>query len=430
MTRVVAGVAGGRTLRTPPGSGTRPTSERVREALFSALDARDAVAGARVLDLYAGSGALGLEALSRGARSVVLVESDRRAAAVVTANVRTLGLPGARVVAAPVAAVLAPDPGPDDPADLVLLDPPYDVGEEMLAAVLRRLAAGWAAPGALVVVERSSRSPEPAWPGGLERTGRPRRYGETTLWLAEVSADHARPADGPAQTPAAGPSTGAPDPDGLRDRMTGMSDHDIPRLGDGDVLELILDDHRRFEDLLRECRRTDTDRSSARQALAEVLVAHAEAEEEEVYPTLRAQADDISDHEAEHGEEEHAEIHEKLLAFLRVEDTTGEDYDEALEDLATVVNHHSNEEEQTILNPAREDVAVADRERLGAAWTARRNQLLDEGCASVDQVAAILTAAVDEGTLAPEDAREEAEKIKETADELAEEVEDGAKKGG
>ncbi|NHA69778.1 cation-binding protein [Phycicoccus sp. CMS6Z-2] len=209
-----------------------------------------------------------------------------------------------------------------------------------------------------------------------------------------------------------------------------MSDHDIPRLGDGDVLELILDDHRRFEDLLRECRRTDTDRSSARQALAEVLVAHAEAEEEEVYPTLRAQADDISDHEAEHGEEEHAEIHEKLLAFLRVEDTTGEDYDEALEDLATVVNHHSNEEEQTILNPAREDVAVADRERLGAAWTARRNQLLDEGCASVDQVAAILTAAVDEGTLAPEDAREEAEKIKETADELAEEVEDGAKKGG
>lgn len=185
MTRIIAGTAGGRTLRTPPGSGTRPTSERVREALFSALDARDAVRGARVLDLYAGSGALGLEALSRGARSAVLVESERRAAASIDANVAALGFPLARVLATTVTAALAHDPVEDAAADLVLIDPPYDVGEDALAAVLARLVAGWAAPGAVVVVERSSRSPEPAWPQGLERLGRPRRYGETTVWLAE-----------------------------------------------------------------------------------------------------------------------------------------------------------------------------------------------------------------------------------------------------
>lgn len=185
MTRVVAGTHGGRTLRTPPGSGTRPTSDRVREALFSALDARDAVRGARVLDLYAGSGALGLEALSRGAVSARLVESDRRAAATITANLASLGLTSGRVLPVTVASALAGDPGPDDAADLVLVDPPYDLAEDALAAVLGRLAAGWAAPGALVVVERSSRSPEPSWPAGLERVGKPRRYGETTVWLAE-----------------------------------------------------------------------------------------------------------------------------------------------------------------------------------------------------------------------------------------------------
>lgn len=184
MTRVIAGTAGGRTLRTPPGSGTRPTSDRVREALFSALDARDAVRGARVLDLYAGSGALGLEAASRGASSVVLVESDRRAADVITRNVRDLGLTGIRVVRATVAAALAPDPGPSDAADLVLVDPPYDVDETALAAVLARLASGWLAPGGLVVAERSTRSPEPTWPTGIERSGKPRKYGETTVWLA------------------------------------------------------------------------------------------------------------------------------------------------------------------------------------------------------------------------------------------------------
>ena len=201
---------------------------------------------------------------------------------------------------------------------------------------------------------------------------------------------------------------------------------EIPRPTNGDVLERILEDHRLFEDLLRQARRNDTDRTAARQALAEVLVAHATSEEEKVYPTLRKDRA-ISEHEEEHGEEEHAEIIEALLEFLKVEDTDGQEYDDALEDLATVVNHHSNEEEQTILNPSREDVSVEEREQLGTAWLARRNELLEQGCATTEQVAALLDEAVDEGTLAPEDAREEADAIKAEAKKKAKEVEEAAK---
>ena len=185
MTRIIAGTLGGRTLRTPPGSGTRPTSDRVREALLSALDARGAVAGARVLDLYAGSGALGLEAASRGAESVLLVESDRRAADVIAGNVRELGVgQRVRVSRSTVDAALARAAGEPEQVDLVFIDPPYDVDEGALGAVLARLASGWLRPAALVVVERSKRSPEPTWPEGLERDGKPRKYGETTIWLA------------------------------------------------------------------------------------------------------------------------------------------------------------------------------------------------------------------------------------------------------
>ena len=97
MTRIISGLAGGRRIRTPPGIGTRPTSDRVREALFSRLEHLDVVNGANVLDLYAGSGALGLEAASRGAASVLLVESDRAAAAVVRRNIADLGMPGVSV---------------------------------------------------------------------------------------------------------------------------------------------------------------------------------------------------------------------------------------------------------------------------------------------------------------------------------------------
>ena len=204
------------------------------------------------------------------------------------------------------------------------------------------------------------------------------------------------------------------------------TDIDIPRPTSGDVLERILQDHELFEDLLRRARRNDVDRAAARRALAEVLVAHATAEEETVYPSLR-RARAIGGHEEEHGEEEHAEIIEALLEFLRAKGTDTQKYDDALEELATVVNHHSNEEEQTIINPAREDVSLERREELGVAWLTRRNELLEQGCASEKQVAALLHEAVDEGVLAPEAAREEADAVKAAAKEKAKEIEESAK---
>jgi 16S rRNA (guanine966-N2)-methyltransferase len=182
VTRIISGKVGGLRLRTPPGSGTRPTSDRVREALFSRLDHLDVLGGAAVLDLYAGSGALGLEAASRGASSVLLVEADRGAAEVARRNAALTGIPGIAVRAATVERTLATAPA--TACDLVFLDPPYDVGEEPLTAVLRALVEQrWLSAGALVVVERSSRSPEPTWPAGLVGEGE-RRYGETRVWFA------------------------------------------------------------------------------------------------------------------------------------------------------------------------------------------------------------------------------------------------------
>lgn len=186
VTRIISGQAGGRRLRTLAGGGTRPTSDRVREALFSALESRDAVQGAHVMDLYAGSGALGLEAASRGAASVLLVESDRGAIGVIRANIADVGAAGARVQAGTVEAAL--DRTPTLAYDLVLADPPYDVDEDSLAAVLDLLLTReWLSPDALVVVERSSRSPEPAWPAGLTLEAR-KDYGETVLWYARTWA--------------------------------------------------------------------------------------------------------------------------------------------------------------------------------------------------------------------------------------------------
>lgn len=190
MTRIVAGSAGGRTLAVPA-SGTRPTSERVREALFSRLEHLGVVDGAAVLDLYAGSGALGLEAASRGAARVVLVESARGAVEVCRRNTRALGL-GDRVevVADRVDRYLArtapPDASPARTFDLVLLDPPYDLAEDVLATAVAG-AARCTAPGGVVVVERSSRAPGPAWPAPLEALA-DRRYGETQVWFAEHPA--------------------------------------------------------------------------------------------------------------------------------------------------------------------------------------------------------------------------------------------------
>jgi len=181
----VAGAAGGRRLAVPPGRNTRPTSDRTREALFSALAALTDLDGARVLDLYAGSGAVGLEALSRGAAHALLVEADPRAARVLRDNASTLSLAGAQVRADRVER-LAEDT-PDAPYDVVFADPPYALAADELAAVLSNLAEhGWFARDAVVVVERASRDPEWLWPKPLVPL-RTRRYGEGTLWYGRAS---------------------------------------------------------------------------------------------------------------------------------------------------------------------------------------------------------------------------------------------------
>jgi 16S rRNA (guanine966-N2)-methyltransferase len=182
VTRLIAGAAGGRRLATTPGRTTRPTSDRTREGLFATVEAiRAGLHGAAVLDLYAGSGAVGLEALSRGAADVLLVESDGRAAQVIRQNIALVGLPGARLVTDRVERVVRR--GPDgEPRDFVFADPPYAVSDEEVGRVLASLLdEGWLAPGALVALERSTRSGPPTWPLGYEYD-RSRRYGEATLW--------------------------------------------------------------------------------------------------------------------------------------------------------------------------------------------------------------------------------------------------------
>ena len=178
MTRIIAGTAGGRRLKVPR-AGVRPTGDRAREGLFNSLGSLLDLDGARVLDLYAGSGALGLEALSRGAAEAVFVESGGGVLPVLRDNIAAVGLPGARVVQGSVLTVVA---GPA-PArfDLVLADPPYAVPVEEVLGVLTALVAnGWLAEDAVLVVERSSRDEPFAWPTPL--TGlRDRRYGEAVL---------------------------------------------------------------------------------------------------------------------------------------------------------------------------------------------------------------------------------------------------------
>ncbi|MET0853271.1 MAG: 16S rRNA (guanine(966)-N(2))-methyltransferase RsmD [Microterricola sp.] len=188
MTRIVSGFAGSLPLRVPK-SGTRPTSDRVREAIFSALDARDAIAGLRVLDLYAGSGALGLEAASRGARVVTLVEKNQQAATLCRANAAAVakaaprtGAPQITVSGQSVQGFLD---GTSAGFDLVFIDPPYELSAEELAENLRALAP-LLHEEAVVMVERSSRSPEPEWPSGLELDRR-KDYGDTTLWWAHAA---------------------------------------------------------------------------------------------------------------------------------------------------------------------------------------------------------------------------------------------------
>ncbi|MCF6523304.1 16S rRNA (guanine(966)-N(2))-methyltransferase RsmD [Streptomyces sp. JJ36] len=190
MTRVIAGAAGGRRLTVPPGTRTRPTSDRTREGLFSSWEAQlggpTGWQGLRVLDLYGGSGAVGLEALSRGAAHVLLVESDARAVRTIRANVRSLALPGAEVRAVR-AEQLATGPAPAEPYDVVFLDPPYAVGDDDLREILLTLRSeGWLTPAALATVERSTRGGEFRWPDGFEGL-RSRRYGEGTLWYGRAA---------------------------------------------------------------------------------------------------------------------------------------------------------------------------------------------------------------------------------------------------
>ncbi|WP_076181673.1 16S rRNA (guanine(966)-N(2))-methyltransferase RsmD [Mycolicibacterium fortuitum] len=183
MTRIIAGALGGRRIAVPR-SGTRPTSDRVREAVFNALTARVDFAGLSVLDLYAGSGALGLEALSRGATSATFVEADARAAAVIAENISALGVRSASVRRGNVDTVLAG--GTARPVDLVFADPPYDLDDAAVDGMLTALAsAGWVAAGSLVLVERRSSSGPVSWPEGWDALSA-RRYGDTRVELAEV----------------------------------------------------------------------------------------------------------------------------------------------------------------------------------------------------------------------------------------------------
>jgi 16S rRNA (guanine966-N2)-methyltransferase len=188
VTRIVAGVAGGRRLEVPPGRATRPTSDRAREGLFAAVTALlGSLEGTSVLDLYAGSGAVGLEALSRGAADVLMIESDPAAAQVIRRNIESLGLAGARLVRDRVSRALRRGPGPGGRRDLVFADPPYSAREEELSDMLTTLAgSGWLSTDALVVVERDARSGAPPWPTGYSQE-QSRRYGETLLWYGRAS---------------------------------------------------------------------------------------------------------------------------------------------------------------------------------------------------------------------------------------------------
>ena len=186
MTRIVAGAARGRRLVVPAGDGTRPTSSRAREGLFSSLESElGSLHGLAFLDLYAGSGAVGLEAASRGAAPVVLVENDRRAWHAARENMAVLGLSEVTLHRALVESHLA-QPGPAPGFDVVFVDPPYPLADaavdECLAALVLR---GWLAPRAVVVVERATRGSSPQWPVGITAT-RSRRYGEATLWYGRA----------------------------------------------------------------------------------------------------------------------------------------------------------------------------------------------------------------------------------------------------
>lgn len=189
MTRIISGIARGRTLRVPA-KGTRPTSDRVRESLFSALQSRLLAEGREwsdvcVLDLYSGSGALGLEALSRGAREVWLVESNRSAASIITSNIETLGIPGAHVLCADAVMVARQRPADAPPVGIVLADPPYDVPSSAIRSIVESLGnSGWLDDDAHIVIERPASDPDSPFPVDWEASSR--RMGDTVLWYGRA----------------------------------------------------------------------------------------------------------------------------------------------------------------------------------------------------------------------------------------------------
>ena len=177
-----------------------------------------------------------------------------------------------------------------------------------------------------------------------------------------------------------------------------MTAIDLGRPVQGDVIDLILDDHRRFEALLRDLRDASQDRDAVRQAFAALHVAHALAEEQYVYPKLRRKGA-VGEHEAEHGEEEHAEGNEALLKVLELKGTDTQAFDDSVEQLAGVVNHHLTEEELTILNPAREEVGEQVLADLGEKFATERNRQIDSDCGSLDNVRKIVAEARSKGLL-------------------------------
>jgi 16S rRNA (guanine966-N2)-methyltransferase len=186
VTRLIAGIAGGRRISVPSGRDTRPTSDRAREGLFATVQSLIGdLTGLRAADLYAGSGAVGLEALSRGAAHVLLVESAPRAAAVIRANIDALGLPGAELIADRVERVLRRPP--PEPYGLVFADPPYALSDTAVTRMLEALRDNaWLMPDALVAVERPTRGEPVRWPNGYI-SDRARRYGEGTFWYGHAA---------------------------------------------------------------------------------------------------------------------------------------------------------------------------------------------------------------------------------------------------
>lgn len=185
MTRIIAGTLGGRRIAVPP-HGTRPTSDRVREALFSRLSHSGVLTGARVLDLYAGSGGLGLEALSRGGAHATFVEANGAAARVLQANIRELGLGADTAIIREKVLPFLRRGGPPQAVDVVFADPPYDISPGDVTAMLAALEPALA-PGATIVMEWSTRAPAPTWPDGVSSVSS-KKYGETMLHFAQSVA--------------------------------------------------------------------------------------------------------------------------------------------------------------------------------------------------------------------------------------------------